>query len=286
MTGAGSLSGSVRHHVDSQASAENFPVALRILPRAIRSDLAALYRYARFVDDVGDQGEGTVAQRLAVLDGVEREIRSLVASGQTGSIPLQPLAGLLGRHPLTLEPFVALIEANRQDQQVRRYATWDALQHYCDLSAAPIGHLVLGVFDAVTPERLADSGAVCTALQLLEHLQDLGEDLRDRDRIYLPATTMATHGVTESDLRAPVADGALRAAVAAECERARALLERGRPLVASLHGWARVAVAGYVAGGWATLAAIEAADHEVLSALRKAPKRAMLGTALRIWWRS
>jgi len=124
---------------------------------------------------------------------------------------------------------------------------------------------------------------VCAALQLLEHLQDLGEDLRERDRIYLPRSTMTAHGVTEADLLAPVAGQPVRAAVLAECARARVLLARGAPLVASLRGWARVAVAGYVAGGRATLAAIEAADGEVLGHLRTATKRAVATAAVRLW---
>ncbi|MDQ1727346.1 MAG: hypothetical protein QOK14_1391, partial [Frankiaceae bacterium] len=145
--------------------------------------------------------------------------------------------------------------------------------------------LVLGVFDAATPARVAASDDVCAALQLLEHLQDLGEDLRDRDRVYLPAATMAEHGVTEADLRAPEAGAPLRAAVLAECRRARGLLDRGTPLVASLHGWARVAVAGYVAGGLATAAALEDADGEVLSALRKPRRSRIAVAAVRTWGR-
>ena len=126
---------------------------------------------------------------------------------------------------------------------------------------------------------------MCTALQLLEHLQDLGEDLRDRDRIYLPAQTMDANGVTETDLLAPSASAPLRAAVAAECARARELLQRGLPLVASLNGWARVAVAGYVAGGLATAEAIESANYDTLSAACKPGKRATLATAVRLWRR-
>jgi squalene synthase HpnC len=292
MTAAEPLPAALRDAVDAQARTENFPVALRVLPSAVRADLSALYRYARLVDDIGDSapgdsapGDSAASDRLARLDGVERDLRSLVTTGATRSTALQPLVPLLARHALPIDDFLALIEANRQDQRVRRYATWSDLAAYCALSAAPVGRLVLGVFEAATPERLADSDAVCTALQLIEHLQDLGEDLRDRDRIYLPADTMAAHGVTEADLSAPSASASLRAAVAAECARARTLLQQGRPLVASLHGWSRVAIAGYVAGGLATIDALEAAGYDTLSASRKARKPAILRTALRLWRR-
>ncbi|MDQ1701019.1 MAG: hypothetical protein QOF57_271, partial [Frankiaceae bacterium] len=198
--------------VDAQSRDENFPVALRILPPAVRADLAALYRYARLVDDIGDRAQG---DRSALLDVVEQDVRSLAAGRPSSTRALAPLRAVFTRHPLPLQPFLDLIEANRQDQKTSRYDDWPQLRAYCDLSAAPVGRLVLGVFDAAEPARLAASDDVCAALQLLEHLQDLGEDLRDRDRVYLPAATMAEHGVTEADLRAPEAGAPLRAAVLA-----------------------------------------------------------------------
>jgi phytoene/squalene synthetase len=164
--------------------------------------------------------------------------------------------------------------------------TWDELAAYCRLSANPVGRLVLGVFGVATDDRVAWSDSVCTGLQLVEHLQDLGEDYRERDRVYLPASTMAAHGVIEAHLAAPVAGPPLRAAVAAECDRARGLLRDGRPLVDSLRGPARVAVAGFVAGGLAALTAIERADHEVLSALRSPARRRVALEAIRLWRRS
>lgn len=107
-------------------------------------------------------------------------------------------------HGLTPEPFRALIQANRQDQLVTRYETWDDLAAYCELSANPVGHLVLGLTGTLTPERVRRSDAVCTGLQIVEHLQDVAEDLA-RDRIYLPAEDLKRFRVEESDLAAPTA---------------------------------------------------------------------------------
>jgi phytoene/squalene synthetase len=107
------------------------------------------------------------------------------------------------------------------------------------------------------------SDQVCTALQVLEHLQDIGEDRR-AGRVYLPQADLATYGVTEVDLAAGSASPALRGLVAYETRRAVDLLAAGRPLVAGLHGWAKVAVAGYVGGGLAAAAGIRRAHFDTL----------------------
>jgi squalene synthase HpnC len=163
------------------------------------------------------------------------------------------------------QPFLDLIQANRQDQTVSRYQSFGDLLAYCRLSANPVGRLVLHVFGAATPQREALSDKVCTALQLAEHWQDVAEDLR-AGRIYLPAEDMERFGCSERDLAAPAAGPGVRALIAFEERRARALLDEGAPIVGTLRGAARAAVAGYVAGGRAALAAIAASGHDVLRA--------------------
>ena len=160
---------------------------------------------------------------------------------------------------------------SRQDQTVSRYATFADLLGYCELSANPVGRIVLHVFGAAAPERERLSDLVCTALQLAEHWQDVAEDYRD-GRIYLPAVDMATHGCTEQDLAEPQASSRLRALIAFEVARAKGLLDEGAPLVGALSGTARLAVAGYLAGGRAALAAIESADYDVLAATPRPSK--------------
>jgi phytoene/squalene synthetase len=160
-----------------------------------------------------------------------------------------------------------LIDANRQDQTVSRYATFEDLLGYCELSANPVGRIVLHVFSAATPERERLSDLVCTALQLAEHWQDVAEDFA-RDRVYLPQEDMKAFGCTERDLEpaahpasatGPGTPACVRELMRFETERAGRLLDEGAALIGTLHGWARLAVAGYVAGGRATLAAIAAA---------------------------
>src|SRR3954452_10018627 len=231
---------------------ENFRVASPLLPRALRADLYALYGFARLVDDIGDEAEG---DRLAMLDWLDAELDALYA-GRPRHELMQRLLPTVRAHAIPPDPFRRLIEANRRDQEVTRYETFDELVDYCRLSADPVGHLVLYVFDSATPERMALSDRVCTGLQIVEHLQDVAEDL-GRGRVYLPLEDMESYGCTVADLgKLPTPDG-VRQVVAFEALRARRLLDEGAPLARRLPWRAGLAVAGFVAGGRAALSAIE-----------------------------
>jgi squalene synthase HpnC len=216
---------------------ENFSVAARLLPQAFRRHLLAIYVFARLVDDIGDEASHGMLSELSITI-------------HTCHIPR--------------EPFDALIAANRQDQFVHRYGSYAELVEYCELSANPVGQLVLHVFGMATPDRIALSDKVCTALQVLEHCQDVAEDLA-RGRVYLPAEDLDRFGVTDADLKASVAATPVRALLAFQTQRARRLLEEGVPLVGRLRGWGRLAVSGYLAGGFATAKAIADAGYDVLA---------------------
>lgn len=223
-----------REQILAQSRHENFPVALRLLGPRIRRHLLAIYGFARLVDNTGDELAG---DRLAALEQIEREL----------DVPQHPvmveLAQTIRECALPREPFLRLIEANRRDQIVTRYRTFEELLGYCRLSAAPVGELVLHIFGAATPERIALSGRICAALQVIEHLQDVEED-RARGRTYIgPFDALA---------------------------EARRLLEEGAPLVRTLRGRARLAVAGFVAGGHTALDALEGRRQSFAVAYTKA----------------
>ncbi|MER5811568.1 squalene synthase HpnC [Streptomyces sp. NPDC002033] len=274
----------------AKAAAENFPVAPAFLPRAWRDGLTAVYGYARLVDDIGDGDlapggrdavllglePDAVDDRLAMLDAFEADLMRVfgAADGPPRHPLLLALRPVVRAHGLTPEPFLGLIEANRQDQRVARYATYGDLLRYCELSANPVGRLVLSLTGTSTPERIRRSDAVCTALQIAEHLQDVTEDL-GRDRIYLPAEDMRRFHVAENDLRAPSAGASVRSLVAFETERARDLLNEGTPLVGSVNGRLRLLLAGFVGGGRAALRAISATGFDVLPGPPK-PTRSLL----------
>lgn len=260
-----------RDDITSKAGHENFPVASRLLPHDIRSQLMAIYAFARFTDDIGDEAEG---DRLALLDWLDDEL-TLAGEGRAVHPVFQRLTPVIQDLNLDLQPFRSLIEANRVDQVVTRYSTFDDLVEYCMLSAAPVGHLVLAVFRASSEERIEWSDKVCIALQLVEHLQDVGEDAR-RGRIYLPMEDFAEFHCTEEDLLRPSASDALRDLIAKETCRARDLLAAGPPLASSLPVRARLAVAGFVAGGVAAVESIERAHYDVLSVRCRPSKRGVV----------
>jgi squalene synthase HpnC len=275
-----------------KAADENFPVAPFFLPRAWRDDLMAVYGVVRLIDDIGDgdlePGAGHAGRLgvdpahaedpLRMLDAVEADLREVFGGGSPGHPLVRSLAAPAERGTLTLAPFLDLIAANRQDQHIGRYETHDDLVAYCALSANPIGRLVLAITGTETPERIRRSDAVCTALQIVEHIQDVAEDLR-RDRIYLPIEDMKRFHVTETDLAAATAGASVRALVAYETERARCLLNEGTPLVGSVHGRLKLLLAGFVAGGRATVRAIVDAGYDVLPGPPKPAKSRLLREA-------
>jgi squalene synthase HpnC len=288
--------------VMDRSSGENFPVAARVLSSGDRRHLLAVYGFARLADQLGDELDG---DRLAALDWLESELDHAYAGSARHPL-LVGLQDTLAECPLPRAPFERLIEANRLDQRKSHYETWGQLRAYCELSADPVGELVLCVFGLATPERIALSNDVCTALQLAEHLQDLVEDLR-RGRAYLPAEDLKRFGCSHAELarlascgsldldlngdsaRSPAPPGGgdggrerLRGAVELEVGRARQLLAAGVPLVRSVGGRPKLAVAAFVAGGRAALAEIEQAGFEVLGGVRRASRRARLRALARV----
>ena len=254
----------------AQASSENFPVASVLLPRKYREQLLAIYGFCRLVDDLGDESPG---DRDAALDWAEAELEAAFLNAATHPIFIK-LVPTIDGCALEREPFLRLIAANRLDQVKSSYASYDELAAYCELSANPVGRLVLGVFGASTPTTTALSDKVCTALQIVEHLQDVGEDRRN-GRIYLPVADMVRFGVEPTDLDAERASAGLRRLIAFEASRAQELLDEGSGLLGYLEGSARVAVAGFIGGGLAQLDALKANRYDVIGATVKASRVAV-----------
>jgi squalene synthase HpnC len=267
--------GAADKYLRHRQSGENFPVALRLLPRGLRVHLRNVYDVTRVIDDLGDAASG---DRSAQLVAFRTDLDTIWQGGQPRAPVLRRLAGSVHSCGLSRQPFADLIEANLLDQTTAVYPTYDDLLAYCELSANPVGRMVLEVFGARTPERVALSDRVCTALQIIEHCQDAGEDYRS-GRIYLPLSDLDRFGVARADLGAATTSPTLRRLIAFEAERAESMLASGAPLVAMLNGWARLAVAGYVAGGQAAVAALRRAGWSVLPSHPRA-RRSDLGRAL------
>jgi squalene synthase HpnC len=257
-----------------QAASENFPVASRLLPRAVRGDLMAMYGFARLVDDAGDEAAG---DRRALLDELERDL-DRVYDGEPRHELMRRLVPTVRAHGIPSDPFRRLIAANRVDQDVDRYERFDDLLAYCRLSANPVGELVLHVFGAATPERIELSDRVCSGLQVIEHVQDVAEDLR-RGRIYMPLDDMRRFAVQPDDLaRAPAARN-VRDLIALETRRAEELLGAGLPLARTLRPRPALAVVAFVGGGLAAARAVRASGYDVASGPPRASK-ALRGTMI------
>ena len=256
--------------VARRARTENFPVASLLFPRRLRPHLRAIYGFARLVDILGDELEG---DRLAALDALERELDACYGGAPSWPV-LQALQPTIREFALPPQPFLRLIEANRMDQRIPEYATWNDLRGYCRHSADPVGRLVLGLLRLDGEDELVRaSDDVCTGLQLVNFLQDLPRDL-ELGRIYLPAADRRRFGVTALDRPSPELTELLRF----EATRARGLLAAGRTLQARIGGRVGRAVGLFSRGGLAALEVLESAKWDVFTQ-RPRPSRARLALA-------
>jgi squalene synthase HpnC len=245
----------------SAAHYENFPVASFVLPRRLRPAVLAIYRFARYADDLADEGDAAPAARLADLDALGRDLDRALA-GAPANAMLDALAETVRRHRLPPEPFHDLLSAFRQDVTTMRYPSYAAVLDYCARSANPIGRLLLALYGAATPANLAHSDAICTALQLVNFWQDIAIDWR-KGRVYLPREDLDRFGVTDEQIADARCDERWRALIAFETARTRALLASGRPLVPRLPWRLALELSGVLAGGHRILDAIDAADGDV-----------------------
>ncbi len=239
---------------------ENFPVASRLLPASMRPHVAAVYAFARAADDFADEGTAPEAQRLAWLDewrtlrGADAaRVREAPGVGQVSAGDVRAIFvathDTIARCQLDPALFDDLLSAFAQDVTVRRYATWDAVLDYCRRSANPVGRLVLGIAGVRDETAAMQSDAVCTALQLTNFWQDLGDDWKGRDRLYVPEELLARYGASAARLDGGLPDDAWRLAMADVGRRTSALFDTGRPVCDAVRGRLRYELRATWLGG-------------------------------------
>lgn len=238
---------------------ENFPVGSLLLPAALRPAVAALYRFARYADDVADEGDARPEQRIAEL----ARLRRAVLAGAQADVPVvAALVPFVSRHRLEPRLLTDLLSAFEQDVTVTRYEDFPSLLDYCRRSANPVGRLMLQLFEVRDDAATGWSDAICSALQLINFLQDVGIDWH-KGRVYLPLQSLASAGLGAAAVGEAVAAGRcpakLREVIRAEAERAGAMLESGRPLCAAVPRRLGLELRMIVAGGRAVLRQL--ADH-------------------------
>ncbi|MDZ4143955.1 MAG: squalene synthase HpnC [Burkholderiales bacterium] len=249
---------------------ENFPVASVLCPPRLRPPIAAIYHFARTADDIADEGDAPAESRLEALAALGADLDA-AASGRAPSARwprvFGPLAAAIAQFQLPVPLLAALLSAFVQDVEKARdgagYATRAELLGYCSRSANPVGRLLLHLYGVNDATALAQSDAICTALQLINFWQDLSLDI-PRGRHYLPHDACAAHGVTQAQLRALEVNPNTTALIAEEVQLARAMMLKGSKLVHRVPGRAGWELRAVVQGGLRIADHIEALHHATL----------------------
>jgi phytoene synthase len=236
---------------------ENFPVASLLLPARLREPVEIIYRFARSADDFADEGSDPPQVRLQKLD----DYRAQLAAPST---PLfRDLQKIIREHGLPVQLFADLLDAFSQYVTQKRYEHFPQLMDYCRRSANPVGRLLLHLFKRTSDLELRQSDAICSALQLINHWQDVDRDYTKDNRVYLPQDEMARFGVTERHLREKTCDAAWRALMKLQVDRARELMFSGRGLGKALPGRIGLEIRATVQGGLRILEKIERVGYDV-----------------------
>jgi squalene synthase HpnC len=208
---------------------ENFPVASFLIEARFRPAILSFYRFARIADDVADHAALSVAEKLELLE----RMRATLAGESDADPPSLALRQVLAERRLTTQHGLDLLEAFRRDVTKLRYADWDDLMDYCRYSAAPVGRMVLDIHGE-TRGAWPENDALCSALQVINHLQDCAKDRRSLDRVYVPADALAANGASLEDLDAAKASPALRATIRGLAEQTLELLRQSRPFTTQI----------------------------------------------------
>ena len=175
------------------ATDENFPVGSRLLPARLRRHVSAFYAYARAIDDIADNPDLEPDDKIERLDGFARAVCG-AESADPAYRKAHDIRRSLADTGVTHRHCVDLTRAFKRDATKLRYADWDDLIGYCNFSAAPVGRYLVDLHGE-SADAYPASDALCNALQVLNHLQDCGDDYQALNRVYLPQDWMAEAGV-------------------------------------------------------------------------------------------
>jgi squalene synthase HpnC len=251
---------------------ENFPVASILLPRRLVPAVEAIYAFARSADDIADEGDAAPAQRLAQLAAYDDGLDAIAAHQAAPSPLFARLGAIVDQFKLPLEPMRDLLSAFRQDIVTTRYPDYASLLGYCACSANPVGVLMLSLYGAANERNVADSDAICSALQLINFWQDVAVDWQ-KQRIYIPQEDMLRFGVTEQMIASSDAGPAFQALMQFEVRRARALMLSGAPLAKRLPGRIGWELRMMIQGGLRICVRLDKAGYDVFRQRPKLGKR-------------
>jgi len=227
---------------------ENFPVASRLLPDWMRPPVAAIYAFARHADDFADEGNLNDDERLALLDNYRQQLGNIEKGQDVNDPVFVALKHAIYTHNLPLNPFYKLLSAFTQDVTKKRYTNIDEVLDYCDNSANPVGYLLLCLFKRATENNVAYSNSICSALQIINFLQDISVDYQ-KGRIYLPQDEMQKFGVTESQIAKSRYSPEWRRFMETQLQRVETMMRTGAPLATILPGRVGYEIRATIMGG-------------------------------------
>lgn len=231
---------------------ENFPVASLLLPKNVRYPIAAIYAFARTADDFADEGEHDAAQRTVLLGNYEDELHHInIAQTNSKNKIFIALGHCIKTHQLPLQNFHNLLSAFQQDVNTIRYQNFNEILDYCSRSANPIGRLLLALHDQASEKNIQLSDSICTALQLINFLQDIHQDIQENNRIYIPTDEMQQFGVTETHLIERISDQNMGKLFKLQLHRAQRLMYQGSALGQNIDGRFGLQLRLMIAGGLA-----------------------------------
>jgi len=215
---------------------ENFPVASRFLPRNLRQPISAIYAFARTADDLADEGDATTEQRLNDLDEYLEKFTQMISDRVPNDPVFVALSDTISRFDLSANYFTDLLDAFRQDVHKTRYASFDEVLSYCNRSANPIGRLLLQLVKIDDSQSLRQSDSICSALQLINFYQDIGQDYDENYRIYLAEDDMLLANIDETLLADKKNTPQFKTFMSSQICRADTMLISGFPLCKTIGG--------------------------------------------------
>jgi squalene synthase HpnC len=263
----------------SNSHYENFPVASPLLPAHLRAPIRVIYAFARSADDIADEGTASPEERYAALAIYEQELYCIEQQQKPQTQLFQELETVIKQYAIPLQAFKDLLSAFKQDITTTRYTNFDGLLDYCRRSANPVGRIMLSLFKQQTASNQTQSDAICSALQLINFLQDVAIDW-EKSRIYLPLEDLARFGITENHIANAKVDDDWRTLMSYQVERARTLLMQGATLPHQIPGRMGWELRMIIQGGLRILEKIQSVDYDVF---HRRPQLVKTDWALMLW---
>lgn len=228
---------------------ENFPVASWLIPKHLRIHVATIYNFARRADDLADEGDAKAEERIAALDQMGKALDDCLNDEPVDDYLFTALANTIRQHQLDPVLFHDLLSAFKQDVTKTRYKDFNEVLDYCRRSANPVGRLMLQLFSESTEQNNQDSDKICSALQLINFMQDIQQDLAENSRIYFPQSEMRAAGIKIDDLKNQSMEPHVVEFVRQQTKRARAIMVEGSGLGKRLHGRFGMEIRAIISGG-------------------------------------